>query len=252
MARHEKSVDVTKLGQAVSYSGIDPRVWATGGRILTEGDTVRWDSELGWVLSVEAFGGGLDGNTVVARFATNHPNEFIPLAKDTEVMLVVPEGDAGALPAVVGVMNNADGNDAPGEFTGLSVDGTLPATLPIVKFDSKAGVISPFDHELKKSPHNRREEYDGYYVIKAKDCVFEGDELRLQSRVASQSYVRGEDFVAAIGNAVTAMFGSGQVIHSITSVPIILAPTWAIPVTGGKALFELTLSLALSSKIKGE
>ena len=204
MRKHApNTVDVLRLGKAVRHAGIDPRVWTTAGRISTEGEAVRWDADLGYVVDVVAYGGNLTGKTLVCRVATNSEGHFIPLSKDDDVMVAVPEGDTNLLPTIVGVMNNADGNEAPGDIHGLEIDGSVDDTT--ASFDAEAGSVAPYDTEIKYTPHNLREEFGGYYFVKASDCVLEGDNVRFSKRTADQSFIRGDRFTEVLGPYLDAM-----------------------------------------------
>lgn len=248
-ARFSPIVDVLKMGRAFRQPGIDPRVWSTSARIDPDGDSIRWDADLGWVIDVIGSGGGFEQEVITAKVATNNPYEFIPQIKDCEVHVAVPEGEATGNPVILGAMNNADGCEAPGFVTGMAVDGALEVTSPLTTFDSLIGVISPYDTEFKVTPHNRREEYGGNHVDVAQNQVLEAvDNVRLAKRDATQSYVRGEDQVDAI---IDVLFNFPSMILDSSGFPCTLnLLIWDAP--GGKDALRLLLELALSTRIKGE
>ena len=241
-ARFRNTPDVLRMGRAMRQPGIDSRVWSTGGRVGEEGNTVRWDADIGWVVDIVCFGGGFSQDVITARVATNHPNEFIPLNPDCEVNLSVPEGEAEGIPAIVGTLNNQDGCEAPGEVTGIAVDGSIEVST--TTYDGFLGLISPYDTEFKTSPNNRREEYDGYYIVKASDCVVEGGQLRFAGRDATQSFVRGEEFIDAILVAFDLILPTyGNASGTIVPTPLTDAALEAA---------DAALQAALSERIKGE
>lgn len=248
-ARFSNIVDVLKMGRAFRQPGIDPRVWSTSGRIDPEGNSIRWDSDLGWVIDVIGAGGGFEQEVITAKVCTNNPYEFIPQIKDCEVHVGVPEGEATGNPVILGSMNNSDGCEAPGFVTGMSVDGALDFTPPLTTFDALFGVISPYDNEFKVTPHNRREEYGGDHIDVAENQVLEAvDNVRLAKRDATQSYVRGEDQVDAI---IDVLSNFPPFILDSNGLPCTLnSPVWTAP--GGRDALRVLLELALSTRIKGE
>lgn len=248
-ARFSPIVDVLRMGRAFRQPGIDPRVWSTSARIDPEGDSIRWDADLGWVIDVIGLGGGFEQEVITAKVATNNPFEFIPQIKDCEVHVAVPEGEATGNPVILGAMNNADGCEAPGFVTGMVVDGTLEITSPLTTFDALFGVISPYDNEFKVTPHSRREEYGGDHVDVAENQVLEAvDNVRLAKRDATQSYVRGEDQVDAI---IDVLSNFPPFILDGGGLPCTLnVPVWTAP--GGRDALRALLELALSTRIKGE
>lgn len=277
-ARFRTIPDVLRMGRAMRQPGIDPRTWSTSGRIDPEGDSIRWDSELGWVVDVIGFGGGFEQETLTAKVAMNNPFEYVPLLKDCEVHVSVPEGEATGNPAILGTLHNDDGCEAPGVVTGMDVDGVSETTPLDSAFDSKSGTISPYDNELKFTPHNRREEYGGDHVDVAANQVLEAvDQVRLATRLATQSYVRGENFLAYLDpylNSIVAYIEASSAanlkvyaaINGLASgsvspdeIAAVKAAVSAITETvgngGTKATYDVAVDepgVVLSERIKGE
>jgi hypothetical protein len=247
--------DVLKMGRAMRQPGIDPRVWATGGRIIDEENTARWDADLGWVVDIRGYGSGLEGEEIRARVTNPSPYEFLPPEAGCEVTVIVPEGEVDGIPSVVGFLNNADGCEAPGSVHGLDVDGSVDETA--AAFDAPSGVISPYDTEFKVSPFNRREEYEGYRFIKAPGFVWEGDQLRIGSRDADEPFVKGNAHSANLSALVDALDVFAKALTKIVDAKLVVTTT-ASPLAEALTLaieafkMELTEGADLSSKIKGE
>lgn len=271
-ARFRTIPDVLRMGRAMRQPGIDPRVWSTCARIDPEGNSIRWDSDVGWVVDVIGFGGGFEQETITAKVAMNNCYEYLPLMKDCEVNVSVPEGEATGNPAILGTLHNDDGCEAPGFATGMTVDGAAEITSTTTRFDSISGVISPYDNEIKVTPHNRREEYGGDNVSVAANQVLEAvDQVRLAARDAGQSYIRGDRFLEVLDplleslvSYVSAAAPANAIVYSyvngIAPNPTLVDAASAMPVSKAQTeLDKLNYDNAvakpgdvLSSRIKGE
>ncbi len=238
-----KMPDVKRMGLSMKQAGIDTRVWAVAGRIVDEDGAVRWDRSIGWVVDIDA-NGELFGNEIRARVGGQDRYEFRPIDDCGEWIVAIPDGDASSNPVAIARTPNSSTCTVPLTVGNLAVDGTLPLT--VVPYDIPFGAFSPFDTEFKNSPHNRREEYGGDYVLTASNISLESDEMRLQSRQASQSYVRGEDFSEAVTSVIETLIPT---LIGNLGAPILLPPTWPLV---DRLLFKQTLLNALSNVIKGE
>jgi len=166
-ARRRRPVDVERLSRAVSRPGIDPRAWVATARVDDTGEAVRWSTEAGWVIDVTFYGGALDQQGEVPCRALNRSGggdgygEYYPPTIGCEALVVIPDGAPDAGPVVLGGLDNGDGCVPPSTINGLPISGDLLASVPLV------GPVSPFDTEIIRSPHNRREEHDGERTIQA-------------------------------------------------------------------------------------
>lgn len=251
-ARVRKSVDVMRMGRAMSQPGIDPRTWVTMGRVEDDPQAVRWVHGMGWIADVRLTGGPLDGETEVpCRVAGNvqgeGTGEFVPLTPGCEVAVLLMAGNAEEAPLIVGRVNNRGGCEAPEEVNGLPIlDGT--------EGSSSAVAVSPFDTEIVVSENNRREEYRGDTFHQSASRVIEtegNDSLCLGDRDADQHYVRGEDYTDAVLAAFETILPGWGVIIPPATVP---TPLVQVPgVTAGLVeAAKAQLLAALSQKIKGE
>lgn len=202
-ARKRRTADVLRIGKAVSYAGIDPRSWISTGRIDNTEDAYRWEPGIGWIVDVSMYGGQLDGvDEVPCRtMGTDRGNdrgEFIPPTIGCEVLVGIPGGDIEQSPVIVGGLTNKGTCLAPTKINQLPIDGEA--------LSSNAQVVSPYDTEIKKSPHNRREEFAGDVHVQAANQVLEAaDKVLLAVRNAKQSFIRGDRFTDVLGDYVTAL-----------------------------------------------
>lgn len=264
-ARKRRSIDMRRLGMAASYPGIDPRTWVSNGRVEDDTGSIRWDPLLGWVIDVTLLGSALDGTDQVACRVLDEDGVFSPFTPGGEVLVGLPSGEAEG-PVVLGIMHNQDGDAVPLEVNGLVINGESPTSAASFDSDLPVFTVSPFDTEFKNSPYNRREQYAGDYVIQAANAVIEGDQIRLAGRMASQSFVRGEDYQAVWEQVVNT--GDDTIPIPVSIITVMQAIATAVdslagggPVLAGqvqalKAYFEtvakLKFTAALSSRIKGE
>ena len=202
--RRRRTPDVRRLALAMRAPGNDSRTWVSAGRIDEDAEAIHFDAGVGWLVDVTFYGSGLeDGESQPCRvLSVGAPGqgrgEYIPPAAGAELLVVLPAGDPEAGPVALGYLTNED-------------DGHPPATvneLPIVAEAtvSTAEAVSPYDTEIKVSPHNRREQYEGDRFVQARNQVLEAaDLLKLATRDAAQSYVRGERFVQALNGWIDAV-----------------------------------------------
>jgi hypothetical protein len=225
----------------MAQPGIDTRTWCTAGRVVEEDGAVRWDSEIGWILDIEAQG-ELYGNELRTRVGGPDCYGSVPIPEGSEWVVCIPDGDASMNPVAMLRTPNAT-CAVPAEVAGHAVDGSSETSASSMTAD--AGTISPWDTEFRASPWNYRASFGGYYFVSAPEAAIEADDLRLGTRDADQSYVRGEDFAEAVTAAVEALIP--KLIGNM-GAPVLLPPTW--PVTD-RLLFKQTLLDALSETIKG-
>jgi hypothetical protein len=203
MRRRPATPDARRLAEAVKQPGIDPRTWVSVGRIDNDPDAMRYDPELGWVVDVAPYGSDIEGDSeipcrVISPGAGDQQGEFLPPTRGAEVVLVFPGGDPEASPLCVGYCSNGDACRAPSAVNDLPID---PDTT-----SSTDATVSPLDTEIKVSPHHRREHYALDHHDQARNQVLEAaEQVKLASRDAAQSFVRGERFVQVLNTWIDAV-----------------------------------------------
>ena len=242
------------MAEALARPGIDTRTWTTVARV-TE---TSWDPALGWMVTVIAYGPGLEGVELNCRQASAlagiDAGEYLPMTVGAEVVVSLPGASTDDdMPLVMaGVTNEED--KAPIEINGLPINGEAPA--------SSALVVSPLDTEIKVSAFGRREQYAKELTTQAAAITHTAatitqaaDAIRLGSKDAAKSFVLGEELVSRLVQTVDALLtllGTG----ANPGGPVAFAGLpafntfWTTPQTGMKA--QLQSALVLSEKVKGE
>lgn len=246
-ARKRKRVDVRRLGEAVSYPGIDPRTWVGIALVEDEEDARTWDPELGWVVDVAMLGGDLDGETelpcrVSEGLGGDGYGEFLPPAAGCEVVVALPSGDPEESPVIVGRSHNARTAKAPATIHGLPISGDVETSSLVA--------VSPFDTEIKRSAYSRREEYEGErWHVMAPLLVLEATtgQVRLGSDEASQSAVLGDDYTEQLVEAVDGILG---VLGSLTGPSTL--PDLPTFIARWESVIKPALGAALSDRVKVE
>lgn len=217
---------------AVQRAGIDPRTWVTAARVDDDPEASTWDPTLGWIVDVSPYGSDLEGDSELpCRIAVMGPGgagfgEYLPPTRGCELVVGVVDGDPGSNPVILGYLSNEDDCQVPTEVNQLPIDGDA--------LESSAAVVSPFDTEIRRSAHNRREEFEGDRHVQAANQILEvAGQLKLALRDASQSYVRGERFVEiltawidAVSSFVSANATADLKVYAAVNV---LAPGSVLP-----------------------
>ena len=104
-------LDLAALGRALSYPGIDPRIWVSYGIVDREQDDQKstvFDPDYGpmvWVILQP------HNQRVLCRVghqvAGNSESDWHPFMQADEVLVVVPEGDTRSYPVIVCRLNNS-------------------------------------------------------------------------------------------------------------------------------------------------
>ena len=247
-----KRVDMPRLALALRSPGIDARTWVTAGRTVE----TQWDAALGWVVVAQPYGSDLEQVELTCRQASAlsgvGAGEYLPMAREAEVLIGLPAGSTeDGMPLVLGGLTNEE-DPPPSEVNGLPINGEIEASTP--------AAVSPFDTEIKVSPHGRREQYAKARVVQALAHVLKADQpsagVQLGSELAAQSFVLGEAFVTQLITVVDALLalvqtganGGGAVV--LSGLPA-FQTLWSTPGTGIKAQLQ-TPGVVLSVKVKGE
>lgn len=131
-------LDFGRLREAIAGPGVDPRTWITTGRVDDDPAAIRWEEPFGWVVDVTFTGGALDGDGPnpcrVASWMAGMDNGFsAPQLRNSEVIVVIPEGNPNTNPVIIGMIHNGDDNGAPLEVNGTPVtqDYALANTITV-------------------------------------------------------------------------------------------------------------------------
>lgn len=93
-SRVTSGVDVTRLSNAVSRPGIDPRIWVSYAVLTTDVYVDNTPGDQGVFANVQLLPSGVqDTARVGAIYAGNGWGLYTPLHKDDEVLVVAPSGD---------------------------------------------------------------------------------------------------------------------------------------------------------------
>lgn len=205
-----RSIDPTRLGQAASRPGIDPRVWVCFGRVT---DAV-WDADSGGLVSVDIVGGPLDGTkdvvcSVAPSFAGSGAIASSPIQRGAVVVVVVPEGDVNVDPQVVGFA--------------VGPDVAPPATVadqPMADLFGSSHVLGDPEHE-------------GNVELKALRVVAEA--IKLVVAEPTQAYVRGNDFADALKTWLDA---TDKMADLVRGASVTASGNCTGPLTPLKAFFD--------------
>lgn len=185
MKRRGRAIDAHRIGAAASAPGIDPRVWVSAARVLTDDDPIRWDPGLGTIVDVELVGGPLDGTgpipaRVPLAFLTDGAILSHPITAGSFLAVSFAGGDPNELPIVEGLLF-ADGAAPPTHVNGRDIDAALIAGAHVFV-----------------TPHDLEAETTGNARIKAVDLRLLGSTVKLVEDEATQPFVRGTDWQTAI------------------------------------------------------
>lgn len=255
-ARARRSVDVGRIGLAVSQPGIDPRVWTTMGRVDDDPQAVRWIVGTGWIVDVTFLGGPLDGESevpcrVAGSISGSMNGDYNPLPPGCAVVVLLPGGQSEESPIIVGKLSNRKDCEAP-----LTVNG-LPISAGSVAAPSTPVSVSPFDTEIHVSEYNRREQYSGDRFTQANTQTIKAEQalngVLLGSELAIEAFIKGTSYTTGEASMLAALAGSFDALASAAGVPPSpLAPLAAGFTAAATAIRTFAPASFLSQKIKGE
>lgn len=245
-SRIRTRIDVGRLREAISGPGMDPRSWALLARVDDVEDAIRLEQGLGWIVDVTVTGGQLDGEgPIPCRVAWSYAGEDAgrsePVERGTQVLVVLPDGDANGTPVIVGVLSTPD-KPPPASINGDEV--------------SEQYALST--HYLR-TPHNVEQEVGSVWRVSAQtDAKLTAQNVALADDAPTQSYVRGDDqvdalkalidaldaFSSALATAIPAPPNGALTVASVAAAYAVLGPQLATAKT--------SLEAALSTRIKGE
>lgn len=121
MPRASRSLDVTRLAQAASRPGVDPRTWV----VFVEVVELAYGAAEGLIVVGRVLGGALAGEEVMCEYAPPLARAgalvSLPFAVGDTGVCVVSEGDANVPPALVGFLRMETG-PAPATVNGRAID----------------------------------------------------------------------------------------------------------------------------------
>lgn len=241
-----RRIDVERLREAIRGPGADTRVWCAQGRVEDPDESLTWDPEYGWLVDVEIVGGDLHGESdvpcrVPEPLGGDGYGEFLPPALSSEVVVLIPDGDLEVNPLVVARGHNRRYCKVPTEVTGLPISGDLDASTP--------AAVSPYDTEIRLSPHHRREEWEGEKHSHASRHVLDGP-INLGSKDADEPVVLGRSQLDQLVAYIEALHVALDTVSAATVPPTTAA------VTALKASWSTTikpgLEASLSSRVQAE
>lgn len=238
-------LDFGRLREAIAGPGVDPRTWITTGRVDDDPAAIRWEEPFGWVVDVTFTGGALDGDGPnpcrVASWLAGQDQAFsAPQVRNSEVIVVIPEGNPNTNPIIVGMIHNGDDNAAPLEVNGTPVtqDYALANQITVVPggVDQQVGG----DVRVKAGGVNRQL----------------APLVELAEQGASQAYIRGNDYTSSEEAFLSAL-------NAYTSAVLVFAGSIGAPVpvvaalTAATTLFQTAAaqfspSSHLSTRVKAE
>lgn len=267
-ARARRSIDVGRIGLAVSQPGIDPRTWTTVGRVDDDPQAVRWVLGIGWIADVSFVGGPLDGETevpcrVAGSISGSLTGDYAPLPPGCSVVVVLPSGNPEESPIIVGKLSNRGGCEAPVTVNDLPI---IPGN---VSSPSTEVTVSPFDTEIHVSEYNRREHYSGDRTTQAANQTVIADQeariqaltfvlqtlvpaasIKLGSDLSTEAFVKGTTFAAALNTWLSAFATYISGIQSTADPPNAATPPMLT--ANGALIASLVPGVSLSQKIQGE
>ena len=233
MARALRSIDVTRLAQAVQRPGADPRAWVAFGAV----EEIVFDPESGITVGVTFRGGPLDGEgpiacALAAPFARALAIGAKPFAVGDQAVVILPDGDPNTFPIIVGF---------------------FPLQLQVPPLTA-AGL--PLTQSVLEGNHVLADPTKGAIWDVASFQVFAPQVKLGPAPAPTQSYVRGQDLIAALGDLATALnsYATALVPPGPPVTPVTAAQTAPALATLTAALtaFSAKLALTLSPFIKGE
>ena len=240
-AKRSRVPDVRRLGAAVSFPGIDPRTWVSAARVDEDPEALSWDEDLGWVVDVSPYGSDLEGDSELpCRMATvgavgDRYGEYCPPVVACEVLILFPAGDSETSPVLLGNLTNAEDCRAPTTVNGLPISGDAPSSSSVL--------VSPFDTEIVRSPHNRRHDYGGIWVLDSSDIRLGSDSGVQAALLGPPTNQNTSDFLTAVRVFATALEG-------FTSGPLVPLATLGTALRTSIQLIEPEIQNQLAQRVK--
>lgn len=228
--------DMSRIADALSRPGIDPRAWVVLARVDDDPDAIVWDADIGWIVDVTfADGEGPITCRVTSESQGSSVGSIRPVRADSLVVVLVPNGDPNDEAVIIGDLHDVDTNTAP----------TTINTEPITE-------------ELAASTHI--DAYPGESLDQEWTSVriTASEQLLLGIPVPIQSFVRGDDYADALGTFLDAL---DVFVDTLATAPP-AAPNAALTVASVLAAaqifqpqiatFKASRATYLSTRIKGD
>jgi len=237
--------DFSRLAQAVTRPGIDTREHFAICRIDEDTDeqkSIRWDDELGWLVTVTVMQGNFAGQGgIVCRYASDSQGQVstkaVPPRSGVMVGVAFPSGDPNEDAVILGQIHDID-HPVPAEINGDTIVERDPSEGEIAAIDTHIGVYPVEDLD---------EEWRNVRIT--------ADKMILGTADADQSFPRGEDQADAIEAAMDAIldFANAVVGANYTTGSLVFVPPYTIAnLTIAIEQFKNARSEYLSERIKGD
>ena len=231
-SRIKRQWDVGRIREALAGPGADTRVWVANARVSDEEDGIRFIIGLGWLVDVFYIGGEFAGEgPYPARIADNIGGRGINSAPPTPgcpCQVLVNEGFEDAAPVIIGFLHN-------------QADCSWPETVNTTTIDLAYALANI----IKVSEQGLDAQYGGQVRI----VQGEGELMLLTAPDASQSFVRGEDLLAALQSYTETV---SKAITSIAAATVPPTPQPALNVVAGGIKLVADVTAALSKVLKAE
>lgn len=225
--RQGSSVDVRRLGAAVSFPGIDPRSWVS----LAVVTAVNLDAKSGPMIDATLLP-SLTPITarVGAEGAVGGCGVWWPITVDDEVLVGVPEGESAHGPVVLRrLWSQADPPPA------LAVANPLDVLIQAPKGRTLRVVCSGGGEVLLQT--------DGKATVDSPD-------VRLGGEAASHALIFGDDFGSAEGAFGTLLASIASALGTITSGAPAGGTPAASAITAAATAYRMAVQSVLSTKVR--
>ncbi len=234
---------MNRLAMALSMPGIDSSCWLTLGSVDDDHDAFTWVPGTGWLVDVTFHGGKLDQVPsvpcrVASGFASSNEVSSCPLNAGDEVLVAMPGlGDPNMSPVVIARLTNQGSSPVP-QFI---------FTVPVPELIDE--IFARATHFLVTTKDVKAQVGNEFRVDAQASAGLHAPLVTLADPVATQAFVRGTDFAAALNTFLAA---TNVAAGALAGLPGMAGPmaTWQAAITN--MITALAPGVALSVKIRGE
>lgn len=244
-------LDFSRIAEAVSRPGIDPRTWVCLGRIDDDPDAIVWDEELGWFVDVTITEGTLAGETVLCRVGSDGQGaavgRYSPPRPDALVIVAVPSGDPNNEGLVLRQLHDLD-HGPPSAVNGDT----------IVERDPQAGQVAALETHLAVFPgEDVDEQWRARRVTTSGAHKLHGASMELGVADADQPFARGTDLADSLNDLADAIQVFTQALSVATptstgGLPVATVLAQYNILAPKIATFKNARTQYLSTRIKGD
>lgn len=231
--------DYRRVGDAVSFPGIDPRTWVSLARVDTDEDAIVWDEEEGWLVDVTFVGGELDGEgPVVATMGSlaqgNGQGRYLPPRAGGLVLVSVPNGDANDEVVILQQVHTTN------EVAATTINGDT-----IVERDAGNGEVAAIETHIDAFPQeDADQQWRTRRVATSGAHRLHGETLELGIPDADQPFARGNDLADALNNLSSAL---DTFLNALAIIPVLIPPPPGSPVANVNPAAIATLRTAITT-----